>query len=105
MQVIAQTEPTSQLYPGAGYPGHLTHYSTSDMYHWPRPAQYPYPYGTTYLQSHYQPNTTSFSGTVGNHQGANYYPSFQSRLHAMANHNITKDNPQVHIYFLSANMI
>ncbi|XP_003399301.1 histone-lysine N-methyltransferase SETD1 [Bombus terrestris] len=93
-EVIAQTEPTSQLYPGAGYPGHLTHYSTSDMYHWPRPAQYPYPYGTTYLQSHYQPNTTSFSGTVGNHQGANYYPSFQSRLHAMANHNITKDNPQ-----------
>lgn len=71
------------------------------MYHWPRPAQYPYPYGTTYLQSHYQPNTTSFSGTVGNHQGANYYPSFQSRLHAMANHNITKDNPQVCIYTLS----
>ncbi|CAK9833089.1 Histone-lysine N-methyltransferase SETD1 [Anthophora retusa] len=93
-EVIAQTEPTSQLYPGAGYPGHLTHYPTNDMYHWPRPAQYPYPYGTTYLQSHYQPNTTSFSGAVGNHQGANYYPSFQSRLHAMANHNITKDNPQ-----------
>ncbi|XP_076749548.1 SET domain containing 1 isoform X1 [Xylocopa sonorina] len=93
-EVIAQSEPTSQLYPGAGYPGHLTHYPTSDMYHWPRPAQYPYPYGTTYLQSHYQPNTTSFSGTVGSHQGANYYPSFQSRLHAMANHNITKDNPQ-----------
>ncbi|XP_043250324.1 histone-lysine N-methyltransferase SETD1 isoform X1 [Colletes gigas] len=93
-EVIAQTEPTSQLYPGAGYPGHLTHYPNSDMYHWPRPAQYPYPYGTTYLQSHYQPNTTSFSGAVGNHQGANYYPSFQSRLHAMANHNITKDNPQ-----------
>ncbi|XP_012350033.1 histone-lysine N-methyltransferase SETD1 isoform X2 [Apis florea] len=93
-EVIAQTEPTSQLYPGAGYPGHLTHYPANDMYHWPRPAQYPYPYGTTYLQSHYQPNTTSFSGTVGNHQGANYYPSFQSRLHAMANHNITKDNPQ-----------
>lgn len=93
-EVIAQTEPTTQLYPGAGYPGHLTHYPTSDMYHWPRPAQYPYPYGTTYLQSHYQPNTTSFSGTVGNHQGANYYPSFQSRLHAMANQNITKDSPQ-----------
>ncbi|XP_015429452.1 PREDICTED: histone-lysine N-methyltransferase SETD1 [Dufourea novaeangliae] len=93
-EVIAQTEPTSQLYPGAGYPGHLAHYPTSDMYNWPRPAQYPYPYGTTYLQSHYQPNTTSFSGAVGNHQGANYYSSFQSRLNAMANHNITKDNPQ-----------
>lgn len=90
-EVIAQTEPTGQLYPGAGYPGQLTHYPTNDVYHWPRPAQYPYPYGTTYLQSHYQPNTTSFSG---NHQGANYYPSFQTRLHAMANHNITKDNPQ-----------
>ncbi|XP_031847043.1 SET domain containing 1 [Nomia melanderi] len=93
-EVIAQTEPANQLYPGAGYPGHLTHYPTNDMYHWPRPAQYPYPYGTTYLQSHCQPNTTPFSGAVGNHQGANYYPSFQSRLHAMANHNITKDNPQ-----------
>nr|XP_012153816.1 PREDICTED: histone-lysine N-methyltransferase SETD1 isoform X2 [Megachile rotundata] len=93
-EVIAQTEPTSQLYPGTGYPGHITHYPANDMYHWPRPAQYPYPYGATYLQSHYQPNTTSFSGTVGNHQGTNYYPSFQSRLHAMANHNITKDNPQ-----------
>ncbi|XP_034176391.2 SET domain containing 1 [Osmia lignaria lignaria] len=93
-EVIAQTEPASQLYPGAGYSGHITHYPPNDMYHWPRPAQYPYPYGTTYLQSHYQPNTTSFSGTVGNHQGTNYYPSFQSRLHAMANHSITKDNPQ-----------
>ncbi|XP_018397619.1 PREDICTED: histone-lysine N-methyltransferase SETD1 [Cyphomyrmex costatus] len=87
-EVIAQTEPSNQLYP-AGYPGHLTHYPSNDVYNWPR--QYPYPYGTTYLQSHYQPNTASFSAAIGNHQGANYYSSFQSRLHAMANYNITKD--------------
>ncbi|KAG5341184.1 SET1 methyltransferase, partial [Acromyrmex charruanus] len=90
-EVIAQTEPSNQLYPATGYPGHLTHYPSNDVYNWPRPTQYPYPYGTTYLQSHYQPNTASFSATMGNHQGANYYSSFQSRLHAMANYNITKD--------------
>ncbi|XP_011150293.1 histone-lysine N-methyltransferase SETD1 [Harpegnathos saltator] len=88
-EVIAQTEPTNQLYPTT-YSGHLTHYPSNDVYNWPRPTQYPYPYGTTYLQSHYQPTTASFSTTVGN-QGANYYSSFQSRLHAMANYNITKD--------------
>jgi len=52
------------------------------------------------LQSHYQPATaTSFSATVGSHQGANYYSSFQSRLHAMANYNITKD-PQARLITL-----
>ncbi|EFN77371.1 Histone-lysine N-methyltransferase SETD1B, partial [Harpegnathos saltator] len=61
-QVIAQTEPTNQLYPTT-YSGHLTHYPSNDVYNWPRPTQYPYPYGTTYLQSHYQPTTASFSTT------------------------------------------
>ncbi|CAL1675357.1 unnamed protein product [Lasius platythorax] len=90
IEEVAQTEPSSQLYP-AGYPGNLTHYPSNDVYNWPRPTQYPYPYGATYLQSHYQPTTASaFSATVGN-QGANYYSSFQSRLHAMANYSITKD--------------
>ncbi|XP_035740533.1 histone-lysine N-methyltransferase SETD1-like [Vespa mandarinia] len=93
-EVIAQPEPSSHLYPGPGYPGHISHYPSGDVYSWPRPTQYPYPYGTTYLQSHYQPNTGSLSGTVGSHQGTSYYTSFQSRLQAMANHNITKDNPQ-----------
>ncbi|KAG7187904.1 hypothetical protein KM043_013872 [Ampulex compressa] len=93
-EVIAQTEPSNQLYPGTGYPGHLTHYPSGDVYTWPRPAQYPYPYGAAYLQSHYQPTTASISGAVTNHQSANYYSSFQSRLHAIANHSVTKDNPQ-----------
>ncbi|CAD6231479.1 GSCOCG00001430001-RA-CDS [Cotesia congregata] len=65
-QVIAQAEPSNHLYPGGHYPGHLAYPPPSDMYNWPRPAQYPYPYGTPYMPSQL----------------------------AMANHNITKDNPQ-----------
>ncbi|XP_023288226.1 histone-lysine N-methyltransferase SETD1A isoform X2 [Orussus abietinus] len=94
-EVIAQTEPTSQLYPGAGYPGQITHYPPpTDVYNWPRPAQYPYPYGTAYLPNHYQSTTASLPGTVGNHQGTTYYPSLQSRLQALASSSIAKDNPQ-----------
>ncbi|XP_066583254.1 histone-lysine N-methyltransferase SETD1 [Prorops nasuta] len=92
-EVIAQTEPPGQLYPGSGYSGHITHYPPNEVYSWPRPSHYPYPYGATYLQSHYQPTTAPLSGAVVNHQATNYYPSFQSRL-AMANNTIAKDNPQ-----------
>lgn len=98
-EVIAQSAPpVNQLYPGAGYPGHLAHYPPpmADVYQWPRPAQYPYPLNTTYLPSHYQAIHTAIPGTLGNHQGAtNYYPSFQTRLQQMqSNYNISKDNPQ-----------
>ncbi|XP_046740317.1 histone-lysine N-methyltransferase SETD1 isoform X2 [Diprion similis] len=95
-EVVAQTEPQNQLYSGGSYPGHLAQYPASaDVYHWPKPAQYPYPYGTPYLPNHhYQPTTNSVTGGVGTPQGTTYYPTLQSRLQALANHNITKDNPQ-----------
>ncbi|XP_034934332.1 histone-lysine N-methyltransferase SETD1A-like [Chelonus insularis] len=92
-EVIAQTEPNNQIYGGASYPGHLTHYPPpADMYGWPRPTHYPYPYGAPYMPTQYQ-STTTLTGGVGS-QGTNYYPNFHSRFQAMANHNITKDNPQ-----------
>ncbi|KAH0558197.1 histone-lysine N-methyltransferase SETD1 [Cotesia glomerata] len=87
-QVIAQAEPSNHLYPGGHYPGHLAYPPPSDMYNWPRPAQYPYPYGTPYMPSQYHS-----SATIPGNQTGSYYPNFHSRL-AMANHNITKDNPQ-----------
>ncbi|KAK0095871.1 hypothetical protein PV326_007174 [Microctonus aethiopoides] len=93
-EVIAQTEPTNQLYTGSNYPGHLNHYpQPTDMYNWPRPTQYPYPYGGAYLPNQYQSSTT-LPGAVGSQNTTNYYSNFHSRLQAMANHNITKDNPQ-----------
>ena len=95
LQVAPHNEPPPQLY--GGYPGQLAHYPypTSDMYAgWPRPPQYPYPYGNTYLP-HYQTQMAPLQGQMGPAQNTNYYPSFQTRLQAMANYNITKDNPQV----------
>ncbi|XP_024939725.1 histone-lysine N-methyltransferase SETD1 [Cephus cinctus] len=93
-EVVAQTEPANQLYPGAGYPGQLAHYPHTDVYNWPRPAQYPYPYGAAYLPNHYQPTASAVPGAVGTPQGPGYYPTLQSRLQAIANHSIAKDKPQ-----------
>ncbi|XP_033216334.1 histone-lysine N-methyltransferase SETD1 isoform X2 [Belonocnema kinseyi] len=98
-EVIAHSQPVNQLYPGAGYPGALTHphypHLANDMYNWPRPAQYPYPYGAPYLPNNYQAPNNSFQGGMhSNAQGASYYPSLQSRLQAMTNLNSYKDNPQ-----------
>lgn len=105
-QVIAHNPPVNQLYTGPGYPGALAHphypHPVSDMYGWPRPAHYPYPYGAPYLPNSYQPPNNSFQGGIHNNtQGTNYFPSLQSRLQAMTNFNTYKDNPQVRFFFFN----